>query len=119
MDDTKITVILEPVLPTEIKILHKTFSLHHRQWEESFGNGRLAEINFMNNEINYLPLSGSETVDSIVHELLHGVFHMFNSNAKLSEDEEEHIVSTLAIGIVTIMSDNPDLFPVLQDMLDD
>lgn len=106
-------------LPDGIKILHKVFKLRERDYKESFGNTRLAEIDFMASEINYLPLGGSETVDSIVHEVLHGIVSMFGINAKLSHDEEEYFVSTLATGLVTVMKDNPDLFYALQDMLED
>ncbi len=117
------TIIFDPKeeygLPDEVKILHKIFTLRERDFKESFGNTRLAEINFMQNEINYLPLGGSETVDSIVHEILHGIVGMFNINFKLTEAEEEYIVSTLATGLVTVMKDNPDLFYSLQDMLED
>lgn len=106
-------------LPDEVKILHKIFTLRERDYKESFGTTRLAEIDFMQNEINYIPLGGSETVDSIVHEILHGIVGMFNINFKLTMDEEEYIVSTLATGLVTVMKDNPDLFYSLQDILED
>jgi len=58
-------------------------------------------------------------VDSIVHEVLHGIVAMFGINAKLTNDEEEYFVSTLATGIVTVMKDNPELFYALQEMLED
>lgn len=73
----------------------------------------------MESEINYLPMGGSETVDSIIHEILHGIVGMFNINFKLTHDEEEYIVATLSTGIVTVMKDNPDLFYSLQDMIED
>jgi len=106
-------------LPDTIKILHKDFNLRERSFSESFGNARLAEIDFMKNEINFIPIEGSETVDSIIHEMLHGLFAMFDINASMSMEDEEHIVSALATGITTVMRDNPDLFYALQDMLDD
>ena len=118
MTNKTIQVTLEDSvkLPEAIKILHKTFSLRERTYNESFGNSRLAEINFMANEINYLPLDNSEVVDSIIHEVLHGLFAMFD--IKMEEQEEEHVVSALATGLTTVMKDNPDLFYSLQDMLE-
>ena len=115
---TKIEVQLEDqlALPESIKILHKVFDLRERQYHESFGNHRLAEINFLAEEINYLPVAKTETVDSIIHEVLHGLFAMFD--LKMSDDQEEHVVSALATGLTTVMKDNPDLFPALQDMVD-
>ena len=123
MTKNKPVIVVTPeedtlVLPESIKILHKDFSLREREYSESFGNHRLAEINFMKEEINYLPLQGSETVDSILHEILHGVFHMFNLNHKMSDDEEEHLVTVLATGLTTVMKDNPELMDALQDMLE-
>lgn len=106
----------EVALPDTIKILHKVFALRERAYKESFGNARLAEINFMDGEINYLKLQNSEVVDSILHEVLHGVIHMFALD--IGPEEEEQLVSAVATGITTVMKDNPDLMPALQDMLD-
>lgn len=119
MAGKKIEVVLEEdklALPESIKILHKVFTLREREYHESFGNHRLAEINFMANDINYLPVDNSEVVDSIIHEILHGLFHMFDIG--MTDEQEEHVVSTLATGLTTIMKDNPDLFYSLQDMLE-
>ena len=104
-----------PSLPDFIKILHKDFQLRERDYSESSGNHRLAEINFMKSEINYLPIEGSEVVDSVIHEVLHGLFHMFDIGVE--DGLEEHIVSALATGLTTIMRDNPSLMPALQEML--
>lgn len=118
---TKIELQIDPTieehLPNKIKILHKEFNLRQRDFKESFGNARLAEIDFMANEINYLPIDNSEVVDSIIHEVLHGLCHMFQ--AGLEPDVEERVVSVLATGLTTVMRDNPDLMYSLQDMLDE
>jgi len=105
-------------LPETVKILHKVFDLRERDYKESFGNTRLAEIDFMHNDINYLPIQGSESVDSIIHEILHGIFGLMQIDQHYTHDQEEYIVSAMATGITTVMKDNPDLFDALQDMLE-
>lgn len=105
-------------LPETVKIMHKVFDLRERSYKESFGNTRLAEIDFMNNDINYLPLKGSESVDSIIHEILHGIFGVMQVDQHFTGDQEEYLVSALATGLTTVMVDNPDLFDALQDMLE-
>lgn len=103
------------LLPSSIKILHKDFDLEERSYEDFKTDNRLAEINFIKAKINYLPLPGTETVDSIIHEVLHGIWRMMDLEM---EEEEEHIVTVLATGLTTVMRDNPDLFLKLQDMVD-
>jgi hypothetical protein len=60
-------------------------------------------------------MPGSETADSIVHEVLHGIWHMMDLG--MDDAEEEHIITVLATGLVTVMADNPTLFPRLQELL--
>ena len=105
----------EPV-PDTVKILHKVFKLKVR--EPVFGDDKLGEFDRVKSEINYVPLLGSETVDTIIHELLHGVFSAFYLSNQMEQEEEEQIVSLLATGLTTIMKDNPTLFKSLQDMLE-
>jgi hypothetical protein len=102
------------LLPSSIRILHKKFALVERTPQQFMADNRLAEINFVEAEINYLPLPGTETVDSIVHEVLHGVWKMMDLGL---EDEEEHVVTALATGLTTVLRDNPTLFPKLQELV--
>ena len=103
-------------LPETVKILHRTFKLQERGYKESFGAPHLAQIDFVNSEISYLNLGGTETVDSVIHEILHGLFYTMRID--VDDTTEERIVSALSSGLVTVMVDNPDLFYSLQDMID-
>lgn len=106
-------------LPDSIKIMHKRFDLRERTGKETITDGRLAEINFLEAEISYLKLEGSEVVDSLIHEILHGIFKMTNLRNGMNEEDEEHIVTVLATGLTTVMADNHGLFPALQELLND
>ena len=78
----------------------------------------MGEFDPVKAEINYVPLLGSETVDTIIHEILHGIYSAFYMGDPNDPEEEERVVSLMATGLTTIMKDNPKLFKSLQDMLD-
>lgn len=105
------------VLPDKIRILHRDYKVRERDAKEHITTNKLAEIDFVNGEISYVDLGGSEVVDSIIHEVLHGLFRAFDLTDDI--DEEEHLVSTLATGLTTVLRDNPDLFRELQKMVNE
>jgi hypothetical protein len=49
----------------------------------------------------------SEIVNTILHELLHGVVYMFDINFRNSR-EEEKVVRKIANGLHTVFKDNPE-----------
>lgn len=110
--------IPDRTLPDSIKIMHKRFKLRERTGKETITDGRLAEINFLEAEISYLALEGSEVVDSLIHEIIHGIFKMTNLRNGMDAEDEEHIVTVLATGLTTVMVDNPTLFHSLQELID-
>lgn len=101
------------LLPKKVKILHRIFNMVEMDNAELIQNSIHGNINFVTGDIKYTHVRGNETVDTVVHEILHGLWNAFD----LPEEEEEHIITTLATGIVTVMDDNPTLFPTLQGML--
>lgn len=48
----------------------------------------------------------SEVVNTIIHELLHGVVYMFDINFRSLRDEER-VVRKMANGLHTVLKDNP------------
>lgn len=106
-------------LPDTIRILHKKYTLNRNGGAKLALKGRLGEIDFQDNEINFLDLGCSDTADTLIHEMLHGLWNVFDIGDDEDNPHEEHLVTVLATGIVTIMKDNPDLFRVLQDIVDE
>jgi hypothetical protein len=62
-------------------------------------------------------LAEKEVVDTLMHEILHAINHMFGIKFAGHEDEEI-IVNALAHGITTAMRDNPDFFRWMIDTLE-
>lgn len=103
-------------LINKVKILHATYDLKERTSP--------SEILDYNSYGNHIPLSrrieyiqsekSEDTVDTLIHEMLHAIYGMFGLTQKDTEDE---IVSRLALGLTTIMKDNKKFFQQLLDML--
>ena len=54
----------------------------------------------------------SQVIETLLHECLHGLWAVAAFNAK---DEEEDQVTRLAPLLLALLSDNPDLFDLLDD----
>lgn len=106
----------KPTLPKTIRILHREFEIRERNDRDLATDHRLGEINFLNSKIEFLSQTGSETADTIVHEILHGLWHMFQIDDP-DPEFQERAVSVLSTGLVTVMKDNPSLFPALQELV--
>jgi hypothetical protein len=102
-------------LPRSVKILHNHYQINADPEMGVVEKGHLGEILHKERKINVVQQGGSDLVDTLIHEILHGIHHLFDAG---SDEEEEHIVRVLATGITTVMKDNPDLFPTLQKILD-
>jgi len=69
----------------------------------------VGEIDMKNGHIRYVrEKSGSETVDTIIHEIMHGVARMYGIFP--DPEIEEVVVSKMATGFTTVMTDNQPLF---------
>lgn len=104
-------------LPSHIKILHRNYKLIERSMTDFAGDGKLGSANMVKAEIEFLDTGDSDVAETILHEALHVLWSMFDLGSK--DDNEEHVVRTLATGIVTVMKDNPSLFDTLQGLCDD
>lgn len=55
-------------------------------------------------------LSAREVVNTVIHECLHAIFHVYGAKALVNGDEqEEKLVNVIGNGFAEIFSRNPDL----------
>lgn len=60
------------------------------------------------------PSPGDDLADTLLHEVLHAIWH----ERGLPGDDEEDCVTGLAHGLIAAMRDNPAFFPMLAEMVD-
>ena len=92
-------------LPESIRIGYATYTI--QAWDVS--NATCAEAYGCcdhENQIIYIyeGLDGLRAFDTLLHEILHAVWHF----AKLPDSEEEEIVHRLATMLTMVKDDNPD-----------
>lgn len=105
-----------PSIPDTIKIFYINYNVTADKQRELYLAGHMGEIDYNAHEISYIDNGTSDTVDTIIHEILHGLYRFFDYGE--DKRDEEHLVSTLASGLTTVMKDNPTLFPALQRRLE-
>jgi hypothetical protein len=108
---------LKPIeyLPKEVRILHSTFKVRTDNQEYLDGMERYGEMNHSKKQISIADQAASDVVDTFVHEVFHGISCLMD----IFEDKsiEEHVVTTLATGLTTFMMDNPEVLPMLQEII--
>jgi len=99
-------------IPDKIKILHKVYDIVERtSLTEQYQKDNYGQHDGINLRIEYMAHTlGSETVDTILHELFHAIYKLFGLDTKSSEEE---VVTRMATGLTTLMKDNPEFFKVL------
>ena len=101
-------------LPKTIKIMHRNYSLVKETTKTLMTNQAYGMFKPIDGFITYVDdVSYSETVDTVIHEMLHALWMLFDHD----KEHEEHIVRTLSTGLTTVMRDNPKLFAALQETL--
>lgn len=105
-------------LPDSVKVLHRDFRLVEKSVTDFATDGKLGSANMVKAEIQFLDTNDTDTVDTLVHEVLHTICHMFDLDFE-GDVDEEHVVRAMSTGLVTIMRDNPGFFPTLQAILDE
>lgn len=69
-------------------------------------------------EIDYdLGLPDTEKVNTIMHEIGHGICHTMGIKFKSADDGEEEFVNTYTAGLITVLRDNPLLTKWLTETL--
>lgn len=104
-------------IPDSVKIFHSTYALIEDDYKDMSQKSEYGSISYINKTIHYLGSDDSEMVDTIVHELCHGICHYMDIARELPGDSEEGLVRKISVGLVTIMKDNPTLFIALQNVL--
>lgn len=97
--------------------MHRNYSLSQYKPTEILGNGHWGMIDNNVGEIKYVEAEqGTETADTIVHEVLHGIARMMDIPFK-TKNYEETVVAQFATGLVTVLKDNPKLVAALVELL--
>ena len=79
-------------------------------------DNQFGSVDHIKGLLTYVDTGDSETADTIVHELLHCLWKSQGLVHLIPPEHEEAIVSILSTGIVTLFSDNPELFRALIDI---
>lgn len=104
-------------LPDTVKILHTEFAMVEMDLSDYISDPCMGNISFQNKRMSYLGTDDSEMVDTIIHEINHGIYKNMGMHIADNKDEE-YIVSTFATGLTTVMKDNLQLFKALINILE-
>ena len=104
-----------PALPGKIRIGYRDYKVLAVEPTALEGNPDLARIAHLKAELYIGPHDNKyELVDSVIHEILHGVF---STQGIEDEDKQERTVGMLARGLTGVFRDNPKLLQFFQDAL--
>lgn len=111
-------------IPQTIKIWgHNYKILKRKEPKYSIGNEVRSALGlFHANEHKIIvksTMTPTQEIETLIHEILHGVFYYSNVNAHTDHDQkiEEHYVDTIANGITLILKDNPELLDYIKEKL--
>lgn len=95
-------------LPSSIKIGWITYKIEKWHSAEAKGADRYGESNPISRVIRIdTSYSPQQTAETLLHEILHCVFCVWNIE---DEDKEERTVSAVSSGLATVWRDNPAVF---------
>lgn len=93
--------------PKKVRILGREYSLKYTEDITELGLCDTAECKITIQEGQH-PV---EMADTIVHEIMHGVFYLMDVG--LNAEQEENVVRKLATGFTQVLMDNPHLLTYL------
>lgn len=96
-------------IPTTVKIGYSTFKIEpqNSNWKDK--NKAVGMCRVEKSLIEYCSeQSQTEIVNTILHEILHAVIYVFDIEFDTNK-KEECLVTKMANGLHTLLSDNPDL----------
>jgi Zn-dependent peptidase ImmA (M78 family) len=93
----------------QIKILYANYELIPLEERQASLREIMGQFHSREQIIEYdSSLKNSEKVNTILHEIGHGICHTMGMKFK-NEDGEEDFVNTYTAGLVTVFKDNPNL----------
>lgn len=103
---------MDPIFE-HIKIGPYRFEVNERNVEWMEKNAAHGTFDTLNLQINVVTENRDKIVilDTLLHEILHGIYYLF----QLSKgDSEERVVSALSTGLLTVLIDNPEIIKYIQ-----
>ena len=89
--------------PEKIRIAGQDFDIDH--CEILAHQNRYGVFNSLEKTIKVDFEAKDQALDTLLHEILHGVYWQYNIKP---EDDEERTVTTMATGLTQIFKDNPE-----------
>ena len=87
-------------IPTEVKIGPHTFEVKHINASEALAHGVHGEFSDVETCIRInVDRSPSRVIDTLMHEVLHGIWCVYHLD---DSEEEEHCVSVLSTALVQL-----------------
>lgn len=110
------TKLIDP--PKTIKVGYINYDMRKQNKEWSDKHNAVGETDTQEQVIDYYEQHPSqiELLSTITHELLHALSH-FTAIKFPNEEQEEHVVASLANILVLVLKDNPDLVTWIADSL--
>lgn len=98
-----------------VKIGYRDYGINYK-WSSELYSG------FCNNDDGLITIEKKVIhpifqTEVLLHEILHGIFHMWGINTNMSDENEEALVNTIGLALITVFRDNPTLLPQIQRKL--
>lgn len=104
-------------IPKTVKVLHRDYALLEYTPDDLLLHNYWGDHNPIHGEIRYhIAKQGSETVDTLLHEVLHAIARMMDVEFK-DKNEEEAVIAKLATGLTTVLKDNPKFTTAIVELL--
>ena len=94
-------------IPSQVKVGPYNYRINSRdmEWFRVHNiHGRVHNSSLVMDIVN--EQSPEMVLDTLIHEILHTVFYVYNVE---EEDDEERTVNTMATGFTAVLVDNPEL----------
>lgn len=104
-------------LPDKVKVLHRTYSILPYTELDILRDSAWGNVDYMRGEIRIIEApQASETIDTLIHEILHCVVRAMDVDFKDKQEEEDAVIK-ISTGLVTVLKDNPDVLKYVYKQL--
>lgn len=105
---------IEMKMIKKIKIGYKDYEIAPMNAHQLGSTGHYASIDHRACSIIYdNSVDDAEIVDSIIHEVLHGIYRQFGKD--ITMEEQEYFVGLFSSGLTVVFRDNPELLVLIQE----